>query len=450
MDVQLSTRREYLDNRVNIIVSNAGFNFVIVVFLIQALMHDFIDILHLSFAFTMTKMFAVVFAGFVSLPNINKISVGTRRIEYGWLVFGIVVLIYGNWDLRNGYWYVAFFYSVTVLLVFMLSYSTNWINTFFDVLKIFTIIHAIGTLLFFVFPSLYSLYRPIIYATSESPYLDGYKSGLTLHYSTNAVYLAQGLIVYFTEMISNKKIIKKGLIPFILILFALILTTKRAHLLFGVIVLFFIYYIQTGHFLRIIKFLFVGVLLLVGVYILAQWIPEIGNALERFTGGNLSDMTGRNYIYEAVYQLFSQNPIFGRGWNWFMYSDVSRFLSQKYNFIFVGTEYIQVHNVYLQLLLEVGIVGFVLLMFLFIKTLLVGLDLYRRLWRDNKLLDPIESKFTLFSIGYQIFFLCYCMTGNPLYDTMVYIVYFFSCAVVIALRRKYSSLLTIDWRGGLD
>ena len=41
-----------------------------------------------------------------------------------------------------------------------------------------------------------------------------------------------------------------------------------------------------------------------------------------------------------------------------------------------------------------------------------------------------------FSLGYQVFFYAYCVTGNPLYQYETYIPYFAACAIAIFYHKR--------------
>ena len=62
----------------------------------------------------------------------------------------------------------------------------------------------------------------------------GYRAGITSHYSINAMVLAVGLIVFTSFLIANwNKKNKINVLIIDLFLLTILLTTKRAHLLFG-------------------------------------------------------------------------------------------------------------------------------------------------------------------------------------------------------------------------
>ena len=74
------------------------------------------------------------------------------------------------------------------------------------------------------------------------------------------------------------------------------------------------------------------------------------------------------------------------------------------------------HNVYLQLLCETGILGFLIFMSGAIELFVRTLKLLKKNIRDS---FSIGSKGTIFFVlTMQIFFWLYSLTGNCLYDTM--------------------------------
>lgn len=421
----------------NITVSRPAFflNFAIVIYLMQAIMHNVIEVLMLDRIFMVVKILAtaLVFVGFIK-PRIR-----ITALDGLWLTFALYVLLWNNADIRNGEWYIPAFYFTTIFIMYIASSSLDsnanhgWMDTLFNTIKIFTMIHAIATILFFLFPSLYEVYKPYIMRIVGDANELGYKAGLTVHYSSNGVFISLGFIVYFIEMFTKSSNRTKSITCTIILFVALLLTTKRAHLLFSLVALLFVYYIEKRKLTRIFKVIAILTVALLVLFAVSEFIEPIQLLLapiQRFFGQ--SDITtGRIYIWEVAIKYFKEKPIFGQGWNWFFNITKSGIVTT-----YIGGN-IQVHNVYLQLLCETGIVGFIFIMFMLIKTFLTALEVQKKFWIEQKFLSNKEHKFLMFSITYQFFFFCYCMTGNPLYDAMVYIVYFFSCGIGISLHKKY-------------
>ena len=87
--------------------------------------------------------------------------------------------------------------------------------------------------------------------------------------------------------------------------------------------------------------------------------------------GKSPDMTHRTYIWKRVFSLFQQRPFEGWGFTGVWQPGVHPFE----NLIVInGQGYFQAHNAYLDVLLQVGLVGFVLFAIVLVRT-------FVRLWR---------------------------------------------------------------------
>ena len=58
---------------------------------------------------------------------------------------------------------------------------------------------------------------------------------------------------------------------------------------------------------------------------------------------------------------------------------------------------------------------------------------------DNKV--DSKTKFHLaYALGFQTFFILYCLSGNPLYDTEMFVPYFLACAFTIYYDSKLKNI----------
>ena len=154
-------------------------------------------------------------------------------------------------------------------------------------------------------------------------------------------------------------------------------------------------------------------------------IPDIkyavGRLIERFTDEDVT-LSGRTVLYAFAYSLFKNNPLWGIGWGAFRAQTVGIFSS-------LSTSTYEVHNVYLQLLCETGIVGLILFLLSVGSSLLLGIKRYRaKLKEKNKDKQLYYIQLGLFL---QLFFLAYCISGNPLYDYNFLITYFIGILLTI-------------------
>lgn len=322
-----------------------------------------------------------------------------------------------------------------LFLPFIICLNKKIFFYFDKVIKFFCYEHIFFTYFIIIFKKFYmSAMIPIIagkeIVTKKSLIYwakSGYNAGLTAHYSTNAIYLSIASIYFFTKWINSKE--KKDTIMFILSFIGLILTAKRAHLLIVVVSCFAVWFMSArkDELKKKMKYAVVAsICAIICLIILSMVMPSILNVVNRFKEGiiNGSLLNGREKFYNTVISLWTDKPIFGNGWGYFSeYYQYNIFdlKDPAYNL-----SYLDCHNVYLQVLAECGIVGFVIIFgivfWIFDKT--VQLINYHK--KSKTLLPQL-----LFSAGFQLFFIIYCLCGNPLYDAQCYVVYFISIGIAL-------------------
>ena len=217
------------------------------------------------------------------------------------------------------------------------------------------------------------------------------------------------------------------------------LSGKRAHILFGAISI-----IITGIFSvnnkRVVKNalkLFISTICIIIILIvlnitmdfsnlqspLVNFLNELEYTIDGFLKGE--DITsGRTILYAHSWKLFNENIIFGIGWREFMKNSLGLISS------FTSGQGSHPHNIYLQLLTETGLVGFLFFM-------MPVLYLYSKTYR---LLRTLSMKINLhkwknavqFSFFSQTFFLLYGLTGNLLTDYNFLLMYFFVASISLS------------------
>lgn len=326
-------------------------------------------------------------------------------------------------------------FVIVILLMLSLSTRKSWIRPTMRIALYMLLVHALATLLFAVAPEVYTgFFKPHFFADSKNAI--GAQSGLTAHYSYNGMLLSAGVLLSAAELWSASDASKddaKALVPKIVVLLvfalALLVTSKRGPLLAVVAALVFGLYVGSGKykfnaFMKISLFA-CGALIVVAV--LSQFVPQISTVFNRFAeiSGGLNDAdatSGRSYLWERAVELWQSSPVFGHGWGTYRYYWEGR--------LDVATN--TAHNVFLNLLAEVGVAG--ILLFLVAATPpFVGL--WRAMSRRSEL--EFDALAVTFAFMFQIFFLVYSFTGSPLYDIESYIFYLpLSCGVWFALSRS--------------
>ncbi|MED9970157.1 MAG: O-antigen ligase family protein [Ruminococcus sp.] len=357
------------------------------------------------------------------------------------LLLAVPFLIFNNVALNHGL-YSSIITYVLILIMFVFGKnSESWFLSVFKIIGFFAIFYALATLVLAMVPSFYEQNVIPLFSAADQISLKrtnemGYFAGLTSHYSHNAMFMSLGVGLFGSMIIcrqfkSNKRILM--ILGFILCAVVLLLTGKRGHVIFSGVALVVTYYIynsdKKGR--RLLKMLLVFGFLIAAIYILSNFFPSLLNFLRRFNeteeAGNI--YSGRDKLIELAYELFQTSPVFGIGWYGFRYVHIQRMPW--------FTNMVHVHNVYMQLLCETGIVGFTIYMAFFVKNYYqcIRLSIAER---KKKCIVPNEFSFILsFSVFMQTFFLLYCMTGNPLYDNIVFFPYILVSMMTIIITKNY-------------
>lgn len=248
-------------------------------------------------------------------------------------------------------------------------------------------------------------------------------AGFTSHYSHNGMYIALAVIVWYAYAINKKE--KKYFLLLIASIVSMLFTQKRGPLISLIIAVLLTTLIRMqGSTSKKVQRLMIGaVALFSGVYIASFLFPSLFSVFDRFSS-NDNTLSNRQYLWEYAIEMFNEKPLFGHGWGSYAGS-VDLVIDT------VDVSSIHAHNIYLQLLSEVGIVGVLLFMIPMIKTFTVCFKLNR----TNSEQDGVEITFALCM---QIFFFVYGLTGNPLYDKQMIVPYMIAVAVTL-FYQGYSS-----------
>lgn len=303
--------------------------------------------------------------------------------------------------------------------------NTKWIEPTITAFIAVLLVFAIATIACYVFPQLYTGFiKPAFY--SSVPMAQDYRSGLASHYSHNGTFCTIGLILTSALAFydSQKTRIKRLYVFLALIFFvALVLTTKRAHLLCGIFAVGFVYLISNNQH-RYLKAIGVGVLAVLAVAVLAPLIPGVEATIDRLTttfSSNTSfedNVNNRTYLWDYALNGLAQSPVFGHGWT-----------SYCYRWPDGVTITYMAHNELLNLLYETGYVGTAIVLLGCAASLLLTLH-------TIALTDDGHFKAYLrLSLCIQIFFLAYAFTSGALFTTIPNLItYFLAVAIMASIR----------------
>ncbi len=335
-----------------------------------------------------------------------------------WIVTLFVVYMINN-PTSRAYFHI---YSISLFIILMsLNISTEWFKIEINILKGIYIFYAVYTILMRIHPiflQIAMLYfnKPTSMEQMLEQYSNGYMVGFTTTYSTNGMLLAVGTALFFSEYIYTRKIMDA--IWSMMFTVALLLTGKRGHVIFSFIAIFIGYYVYESidKATRRKKIMLVIMATIAFLIVIVLYVPSLSTFIMRFAETEeAGDITvGRTSVWLTEFDIIKNNPLFGIGWGQFINQGYWRY---------------NAHNIYIQLLCETGIVGSAFYYAFFIYMYYKTYSLLKELREAN--VTSYETRLLLFSLCYQGFFLLYGVTGNPLYEFIMYVPYFFACSITL-------------------
>lgn len=288
------------------------------------------------------------------------------------------------------------------------------------------IVVVIGAVMQLLFPNaLDSINQLRMGPEKYSWYLDFKRSGFIVGFSfqtaVTGFYLSILTCVLFMIIIEKKSVITnwKYIIAMLGTFMLTFLTGKRIFIFATIIVCFAVYLFNyRKNIIRTI--LLFSVMMIVVVYLFNNTI--IGDRL--IYRMNLADSSrGRIGIYTLMLDGIAQNPIFGHG------------LTSTTTYI---KNYLNGHNIYLQLLYETGIIGFAIMTAMFVLNLIRGIKVINAYKGMGK-----EIYICFSCLAIELLFLMWGFTGNPLYDTYPFLIYMIAVSII---DNDYTALHSIGRR----
>lgn len=410
----------------------------------------FAPLLQITQQIAMVIVFALVcIALLVHLIKVRPhISVALPFIFY--LIFFVLIIVNNNIDLQdfiygsstrlNGTglaWFLVFGGTLLSAIYLCNVTTPNWQEIVLKCIALFGLFYGCFTIIFWIFPSFYDLFYPTLLEISEVTSIngEGYKAGLTTHYSKNGAFIALGLIAAFCLTLKNRRSYFWAISSCVLLL-ALVLTTKRGDLIYSVLALVFVYLLlNSRHLKHALKYLLI-VVVIAAVFLLIYSLFDsslIEVFVRIFEGLASGDLNGRESMWELCIEMWQEHPFFGNGWGSFTQA-YNQTASAAY-YVAGGYTDIDAHNVYLEVLAEEGLVGLIV----FVAALATGIVIsVRELLRLNKAeeLYQEERVYVATSLAVQVFFALMAITANPLYDYILFIPYLLSLAMTFAVIRR--------------
>lgn len=353
----------------------------------------------------------------------RNITLSFKNTDILWLMFSMVLIIGGllSINVDQG---IKFGFNILILVITMLllSNANGWQRGFYKAIWICSLIHVVATLLAFAFPLWISNISRILLTSSEYElnqyflFKYGGNPGITGQIGLNAWFISIFIAVSFSSLIVlKKKKLFNSLFLFVA-LFTLLLANKRGLFIGNILAILVVTWSLGIIEKKLIKRILTIIFLIIGIIsIIVTFVPDAQIVLNRLNQAD-NFFTGRDIIYQEMFHYFGESPFIGVG----TYSIVK----------LIGEAG---HNVYLQVLAENGLLGFLLFIF---AILIVLFRTFRKIKYLNQNNISGMKETLIFSLYIQILFIVYSFSGNPLYNYQFISIYLFVIAIEGSITKK--------------
>ena len=383
----------------------------------------------------------------IALFAIGMVIVNTQRYSHhyyksqqsNWLLIFVLLMAMGiffSYDKLETIKYTCI-YLVGLVLI-LTPMKENFHYSAFDVIDISVKVIALSIILNMFIPHLFSDYLYFLISGGSSAVSrlnnevnSNIYSGLMGEKGEAAYLMVIAITLLLSKCAADRKVTRKNAIWFCIYFIALLLPAKRMLFVIGLMICMLYLMFWTSGKKRINAMGGFGALVCFG-FIVANNIPTLNILVERFAlySGD-ETFNGRVYLWERAFEMFQNKPLLGYG-----YGSFNSYASY-YGIILTSTrEWIsQAHNIYIQLLGEMGIIG----AFVFFVMASCGARNFIKVYRMKSWLDRYDYALLFLGGNIQIVTLLYGLSGNCIYYSNQIMVYFWGLALMVFLRKKYST-----------
>lgn len=359
----------------------------------------------------------------------GKILINRNTLNTFWCLFLLLFAVFLYLIRTLNFEFYVFVAYATSCILLICSKQVNYAFVFKGLFYI-SVFCLIGVLFQFLIPSGFNWIIVKVFPSDVSSAIisratNGYVTGFTREVSYSTLFLSYGLMyVFFRDKKLSYKIIW-GLI----FVFALLLTGKKAQPIFCVLSILLVFFIGSKNIIKKLKIcLAVAIVLLLIAATYPIWknisfLSRVVSFIEAVLndGNEIGLTSGRTVLYERALELWEQNKWFGIGWTNFR--ELGAYGSSQYTTWF---QYFDVHNCYLQVLCENGIVGMIIYVALVISTLVCLIRYIRK----------SKKRSVLLTACYLLFFFLYSITGTCLYTDSCFIIFFLCISYLSSFGSK--------------
>lgn len=378
----------------------------------------------LSFSFTLFLSCILLCLSFL-LQHKKTIILNVSLILF--VFFCIISLVYTK-SMEDSI-RMTLIYSLFLFISLFLKYDKAIWLKFKKMLFVFCSIDLLITVLTFISKQWYLDYvLPLIFQESQPHmynlvvYANSFP-GVFASTGLNAFFLSVGYYLVLTDiLVGNTK--KKNYIFLSLFALGIILTLKRTSLIINLVITVLLllhkFYARENNTFRkknIIHLFVIIIMMLVFIFVFQQYIFSL---LSRITDAD-NWLNGRKELYVFALNKIKENPFLGNGIN-----SYAHLLQLQTN------ELLSTHNEFLQLTYELGFIQ----TFIIFGFMIYGVSKTFGFIKKIPKTDIINHQFLMVSLAVQIYFILYCMTGNPFHDMNIYCLYMIFVTFTIYFNRR--------------
>ena len=311
------------------------------------------------------------------------------------------------------------------LVKLILENESGWQPFFAKTVYIFTSIVIIATFLSVLAPDfMLSLAEKFYSGETLEVYLQLFHNeaypGIYGQTAINSYFIS----IFIAFLVSNIFNNQKKTLSYVLLIFAIIalfLTKKRSFLVGNVLAAFILFWRNTLSDKNKIRKMLTLAVIVVIIYLIILYHPATQGLVEKMAAlDNADDISnGRLASWEMTIEIWKTSPLLGVGTN-----------------ALVNVYGLSSHNVYLQVLAEMGIFGACAYIFLLASTLKQSLHTYGQLLQEPAFTQKNKA-IAGTSIYMQVLLIVYSFFGNPLYDIMFMLPYTLFVAAMESYNRTY-------------
>lgn len=373
---------------------------------------------------------------FISFKGKLKIA---NRITYNWvwfIVLAVLLISYLPADQYISVYADLIVFICGILIIVLSGDNISIYKLSIKVIKVMSLYYAISIWVQLLLPPLYDIYLAILTVKDRISVVDmrnlnGMYTGFSTNCGFTAAHLSAGILCYISTFKMKRK---KGLLTLLFLFISLLMTGKRSTFVFLLFSIVFLYIISAKkrEKLKVYISIYFVSLTMVLLYImlggLFSMIPAVARITQTIDGIllGLDVSSNRTIYYDYAWELFQNNPWLGIGWGNYRNSTLG-------HVTWVNT--VEVHNIYLQMLTEMGIIGFLGMVIPMVIVWIKTKKFYKELISVQASGNTTWKVLFFYSLGYQTFFLLQGLTENPLYDINFSLMYLVCCSIPAVYSR---------------